>query len=614
MPTSFASWSDEIRRLDASLERLIEASVRAGVPPPRDQEWHETLKRKLLPQASADATLVVAVVGGTNVGKSAVFNQIAGEAASAVCPMAAGTRHSVLLVSDEKEMASLAGMFEGFELACWQSAADPLQDGAAHRLFWRQSPAVPPRLLVLDTPDIDSDAPVNWQRADHVRHVADVLVAVLTQQKYNDAAVKQFFRKAAAVDKAVVVVFNQCHLEEDRPFWPQWLATFASETGVRPERVYVAPYDRAGAKGVSLPFFEVGPDGKGPLGVPHRLRDDLAEFDFDEMKIRSLRGAMGRVTDAVSGAPAYLRQIREASAGFNAAASVLAAHDMARVDWPALPTRLLVDEIRAWWDESRTGWSRKIHGFYRQIGQVVARPVRMAWEKLQGVQSDPLDAFHRNEREAVVQAVEKLVDELERLASVGNDVLRPRLERLLSGESRAVLLSRVTEAHGALAPVDPDYREFLRSELDQWSQNNPRVVTFLRSLDHAAAIARPAITVSLAVSGWFLAGGLVHEAAAHVAGHTAAQIMTEVAITGTVAAGGEVAVEGAGDSLKLAAARLFSRLQERYANRRAMWLAQWLEGAWLGGLLSDLREGAGVPTLVEFKEVEELVGRLKDEG
>ncbi|MGV2333591.1 MAG UNVERIFIED_CONTAM: hypothetical protein LVR18_05525 [Planctomycetaceae bacterium] len=65
-------------------------------------------------------------------------------------------------------------------------------------MFWRPAAELPDWLLVLDTPDIDSDARVNWQRADAVRRSADVLIAVLTQQKYNDAAVKEFFRRGAA--------------------------------------------------------------------------------------------------------------------------------------------------------------------------------------------------------------------------------------------------------------------------------------------------------------------------------------------------------------------------------------------------------------------------------
>ena len=71
---------------------------------------------------------------------------------------------------------------------------------------------MPPRLLLLDTPDVDSDMPVNWERARSVRESADVLLAILTQQKYNDAAVKQFFRNAAEADKPIIVLFNYCDL------------------------------------------------------------------------------------------------------------------------------------------------------------------------------------------------------------------------------------------------------------------------------------------------------------------------------------------------------------------------------------------------------------------
>ncbi len=87
---------------------------------------------------------------------------------------------------------------------------------------------MPPRLLLLDAPDVDSDVAVNWRRATAIRQAADVLVAVLTQQKYNDAAVKQFFRAAVEADKPIIVVFNQCELEADRAYWPRGWPPFAS--------------------------------------------------------------------------------------------------------------------------------------------------------------------------------------------------------------------------------------------------------------------------------------------------------------------------------------------------------------------------------------------------
>ena len=159
---------------------------------------------------------------------------------------------------------------------------------------------MPPRLLLLDAPDVDSDVTVNWERARAIRQTADVLVAVLTQQKYNDAAVKQFFRAAVEADKPIVVIFNLCDLEEDRPYWPAWLATFCQQTGARPELVYVAPYDRAAAEGLRLPFYRRrGPPVAGRTLRRRRpdLRDELASLHFDAIKIRTFRGAVGRVLD-----------------------------------------------------------------------------------------------------------------------------------------------------------------------------------------------------------------------------------------------------------------------------------------------------------------------------
>jgi hypothetical protein len=140
--------------------------------------------------------------------------------------------------------------------------------------------------------------------------------------------------------------------------------------------------------------------------------------------------------------------------------------------------------------------------------------------------------------------------------------------------------------------LDDDYRRYLRTELEQWGRDYPRVVGFLRSLDHVAALARPAITVSLAISGWLVAGGLVHDAAVQVAGHTVGQVATEAAITGGITTGGEALVATTGEGIKQAAGQLFRRLQSHYAQQRAAWLASWLETELLGDLLAELRQGA----------------------
>ena len=640
---TFSSFVAHLQRLDRALGELAAAAATIGVPSPAGEEWFELLRKKLLPQAELPPTLVVAVVGGTNIGKSAIFNCLAGQRASAVSPLAAGTKHPVCLVPPEAaEPELLAQLFPSFTLHAWRSADEALEDSPENRLFWRQGNGMPPRLLLLDAPDVDSDAAVNWERARAIRQSADVLLAVLTQQKYNDAAVKQFFRAAVDADKPIVVLFNQVDLNADRAFWPIWLQTFSAATGANPELVYVIPHDRAAADELRLPFYRVPGSGPGTGSGPffgqetsplrddparkHRPdpfsrgdalttadpRADLGQLHFDAIKIRTFRGALRRALDAERGLPGYLRRVRMAAGDFAAAAKALEASELARVTWPALPAGVLVDEIRDWWDAGRANWSRQIHGFYRTvIGRGVLWPVRKAWQQFAGPTTDPLEAFQRRERDAILQAVEKLFDELQRLAEVGNETLRPRLLRLLGGNARAVLLDRVQTAHAALPAVDEDYRKFLRTELDAWRAGNPRVVKFLQSLDHAAAVARPAITVVLFFTGLHVAGDLVGQAAAQAAGHTAGHLATEAAIAGGLTGGGEALVSSTSEGVSQAAGRLFLRLQNRYALQRAGWLASWLEQELLGDLLHELRRGADIPATAPFAEVASAAAALE---
>jgi len=611
MTANYQAWADQVRQLDRSLAALEPVAIGVGVDPPYGEEWFELLRFKLLPQLDTEPLLVVGIVGGTNIGKSVLFNHLAGEVASGVSPLAAGTKHPVCLVPPALDDPTvLATLFDQFDLAAWQSADDPLSDTPENMLFWRVGRNVPPRLLLLDAPDVDSDVTVNWERARAIRQAADVLIAVLTQQKYNDAAVKQFFREAVLADKPIVVVFNQCDLAQDRGYWPQWLATFSAETGAQPDLVYVIPHDRAAAGELRLPFYSVGPAGQEPLEDPSSLRDELARLHFDAIKIRTFRGALARVLDDRHGAAGYLASVRTAAGEFSAANQALSAAEMARVAWPTLPPGVLVEEIRQWWDSGRSGWTRSIHGFYRALGRGVTWPVRAAWTMVRP-EAEPLEPFRRREGEAILLAVEKMLDELDRLARVGNDTLRPRLLRLLGGNARERLLEHVREAHRGLPAVDDDYRAFLRGELDAWREASPRVVRFLRSLDHAAALARPAITISLAISGFVLAGDLVGQAAVQAAGHSAGELATEAAIAGGITGGGEVALSTASEGVRQAAGRLFTRLQSRYAQQRADWLARWLEQELLGGLLAELRRGAEVPESGPFRNVQHALDAIR---
>ena len=273
----YQSFAAEVRRLDRAIRALEpQAARRAWLRRPAES-GSICCNNKLMAQLDLPPLLVAAIVGGTNIGKSSIFNQLAGEVASAASPLAAGTKHPVCLVPPALADPALLGrLFEPFHLHAWRSADDPLADSPEDRLFWRVGQTMPPRLLLLDAPDVDSDVAVNWHRAKAIRQAADVLVAVLTQQKYNDAAVKQFFRAAVEADKPIIVVFNQCELEADRAYWPRWLETFCQQTGAAPESAYVVPYDRRAAEELRLPFYAIestslpSPFGRGVGGEGKR--------------------------------------------------------------------------------------------------------------------------------------------------------------------------------------------------------------------------------------------------------------------------------------------------------------------------------------------------------
>jgi hypothetical protein len=617
----FAACATEVRRLAGALEALERSAEALQIPPLAGREWYESLHRKLIPQLAAQPFIVAAVVGGTNIGKSVIFNHLAGGRVSATSPLASGTRHPVCLVPEGFERQhDLASIFQGFELHEWAQADATLENCFEHRLFWKVSPALPSNLLVLDSPDIDSDAEINWLRADHLRHCADVLVAVLTQQKYNDAAVKQFFRKAAGEDKAVIVVFNQCLLPEDEQFWPLWLDTFSRETGIVPDLLYLAPNDRRAAEDNCLPFFERRWPAAGNTKVPatgaqpHDLARDLSEMRFHEIKLRALRGALAQLLAPEFGAAAYVEEVRLRSAAFEDAARLLSMQELARIDnWPAAPVSLLITHIREWWRTHRRGWTKTVHDAYGTLGAGLLWPFRWAKQKFTGSAPDPKHAYRESEREIMLLAIDALYAELTRLSQLGNDLLRPRLEALLAGASRAELLDRLSAALDAL-DLDQELGRVVGAQMQNFRDENPGTFGMFRKLDAMAAVVRPMTSVVV-----FLAAGPVGHtvshaftlSATHVLTASAGHIMVDIAGgTGAVVVG-ETALSGTAGGLRLLEAR-FRQLQTAFTTRRVAWFAEFLQQNILGNLHTELAAAAGLTATQPFADVTSSLARLRE--
>lgn len=602
-----------VQQLGQSLTRLEQAAQPLQLPALDGREWYDLLQRKLLPQLQDDAYLVVAVVGGTNIGKSVVFNHIAGFRASASSPLASGTKHPVCLVPHGfAEHHDLAAIFPSFELRPWSSGDEALLEIPSHCLFWRSHECVPNNLVILDTPDVDSDAPINWQRADAVRQSADVLVAVLTQQKYNDAAVKQFFRKAAAEDKAAIIVFNQVELPDDEEYWPIWLTTFCTETGLHPEYVYLAPNNRKAAEAIALQFDErpwpIDSARSQPADItPVRgsLAEVLSRLRFAEIKLRTLSGSLQFVLNPDHGAPAYLDQIRGRSRQFREAAGLFLRRSMIqRADWPVPPNAMLIDEMWGWWRQHREAWTAGIHGFYARVGGAVRSGVRAVRTRMGYVAPDPVAEYREQEWNAIVRVLQNLYEQLQIITTLDNPLLTERLSSLLGGTTRETVLTQLQRDHERF-DFAALIQELVQTEMEWLRTERQPLFELLRKVDGASAVFRPVITI-----GFALGGGVGAE---HLLIHAATQTLTHVAVDASAAAAttmaGEVAAAAATGMVGQAKASLL-RLHEKFKQRREAWLLDQLRLHLLGGLLADLEGGATVAESTAFHEVGNLLRRL----
>ncbi len=186
-------------------------------PPLRDtvfadtSGWANLLTYKLVPHLAGEGCLIAAVAGGTNSGKSTVFNTLLGAAISPVVPTAAATRHPVIAAHPDRARQCLEGkLVPEFKPAPWKAPGDALADGQPDgRLFVAAREGLGNRLALLDTPDIDSIEKRHWAVAEHIRAAGDVVIAVLTGEKYRDERVVDFFRDALASGRMVVPLMNK---------------------------------------------------------------------------------------------------------------------------------------------------------------------------------------------------------------------------------------------------------------------------------------------------------------------------------------------------------------------------------------------------------------------
>src|SRR5262249_37001045 len=368
--------------------------------------------------------------------------------------------------------------------------------------------------------------------------------------------------------------------------------------------------DRPAAEENRLPFYERcwSPDepqaGAGD-STPRNLAQDLAEMRFFEIKLRTLRGALGQILAPQTGARAYLEEIRLRSAAFEDAASLLTLQELARVDnWPAAPVGLLVHHIRQWWRTHRRGWTKAVHDAYGTLGDGLLWPIRWARQKIARGAPDPRQAYRTAENDVMLQAVDALYAKLTRPSQLGTDLLRPRLEALLAGASRAGLLERLTAAQNAL-DLDAELECVVSAQMQSFRDENPNAFGMFRKLDSMAAVARPVTSVVL-----FGVGGGVGHALTASAQSPATHIMGDISLGTGVVVAGRAALSGTGGGVRRVEAR-FRQLQAAFTARRVAWFAEFLRREILGDLHCELMSAASLSESASFQDVQLSIDRLR---
>ena len=600
---SFTAWAGDVARLCTLIAGLEPLAAELGVSPSSEADWRGALFGKLRPQVCRDPLMVAAVCGGTNTGKSLITNSLVGAEISRSLPEAARTLHPVAsLPRGTADRIDVAALFPGFRPVPWRSDADALEAAADHPLVWREDPSgrQPERLIILDTPDIDGTLRENWRRAELVRDACDVLVAVLTQQKYNDAAVRDFFAAAAAADKTVIVVVNMVDWPRQRVRLPGWLATFAAGTGVEPAAVYAAPHDFAAAEAGRieiLPIGELTADGRE---VP--LTERLARLDFERIKRRAMRGALRLVLDPHRGVASWLDAIGREAAVWESSRRLLEDQVRVRVELPAAPREIVWNEIWDWLEPRRFGVDLAVSRLYRAAGGGIRWAARKAG--LMRTPTERREDFTGRELEKLKEALGDFVDRLDDACS-RDPRLAAVLGRRLATADRTAWFADLEGRHAALPLVSEDYRRFVRGELDRFARDNPAMTRAILGGLTVGSVARPVLTLAL-----FGAGAAVVPAAAGAAGGLSMLVHHVIDVGASVAVplAGEGAVAAAAGGVRLLVERLFAG----WAAERGRILADTLHDVVLGDGLEEIgrRASAGArPDLAEARRALAACGR-----
>ena len=461
-------------------------------------EWRKLLTFKLLPQLAGKDVLVAAVAGGTNTGKSTIFNLLAGAELSPVRATAAATCRPLLVGNQHRFDQGVAGnLVPGLKARYQANDTDPIDRSAPEdTLFMKACEDLPDHIVLLDVPDVDSIDMVNWDVAENIQAVCDVLVAVLTGEKYQDDQVIAYFRQAAESGRVILPLMNKANAAQDFEVARQQLDDFCEAVGLE-ERIYFAvPHDYT--------LMETCDHRIASISGTADLRPYLEQLDVVETKERVYRDTLTHFTEHTVEFVARMDRFSTSLAGVSElfkhrAQAVAATYDP---EPDAKVGKLLHSYIKA-----RRGVLSRTMGnvgsavFDRvvPVGQAVGRMVRSRLS----LTSEPKIPTAEDVRAHHVRELEiRTCDFIRDCVEVAHNLDEPA-RAMIAHRFESLDVSATVKAVNEATLVDNNISEAFRAHaektLDEWWNGNKMRRVFLVQLDAMLMLAPTAVAVPLAV-------------------------------------------------------------------------------------------------------------------